>query len=261
MSTPRRNDPCHCGSGEKYKRCHGGSKAWTRPYTIDDLTASMNLLMDAAVDAHYAEDFQDALNTLANDSGEGDFDAFRSPPLADIALNFFALDHDLGDGERLIDDVLASEDLSLTPGEQAALEALKQSFLAVYEVVSVDPTRGLTLRDVRGNSELDMPLDDSTGIQAKDLFIARLLKDSPAAWRAVGSSLLLPDIPAAEIAAHLDEVSRAERTANPDRPELDEVGFYKYASPDIILFWRESQEAAEQADAEQADAEGAPKAD
>jgi uncharacterized protein YecA (UPF0149 family) len=23
MVTPGRNDPCHCGSGIKYKRCHG----------------------------------------------------------------------------------------------------------------------------------------------------------------------------------------------------------------------------------------------
>jgi SEC-C motif domain protein len=23
-ATPGRNDPCHCGSGKKYKRCHGG---------------------------------------------------------------------------------------------------------------------------------------------------------------------------------------------------------------------------------------------
>lgn len=22
MSAPKRNDPCHCGSGAKYKRCH-----------------------------------------------------------------------------------------------------------------------------------------------------------------------------------------------------------------------------------------------
>jgi hypothetical protein len=27
MSTPRRNEPCHCGSGKKYKKCHGSFAA------------------------------------------------------------------------------------------------------------------------------------------------------------------------------------------------------------------------------------------
>jgi len=24
-ATPGRNDPCHCGSGKKYKKCHGAT--------------------------------------------------------------------------------------------------------------------------------------------------------------------------------------------------------------------------------------------
>jgi hypothetical protein len=35
MTTPGRNDPCPCGSGKKYKKCHGAATTLPVDYVYD----------------------------------------------------------------------------------------------------------------------------------------------------------------------------------------------------------------------------------
>ena len=44
MSTPGRNDPCHCGSGEKYKRCHLRSDTEAHQSSVRAHAADVNTL-------------------------------------------------------------------------------------------------------------------------------------------------------------------------------------------------------------------------
>ncbi len=49
MTTTRRNDPCPCGSGRKYKHCHGGNDSaggkdpWTCPRRLTQVAHSVTL--------------------------------------------------------------------------------------------------------------------------------------------------------------------------------------------------------------------------
>jgi hypothetical protein len=45
MQRPGRNDPCHCGSGKKFKQCHASKKDRMSPILIAVLVAGAVLMV------------------------------------------------------------------------------------------------------------------------------------------------------------------------------------------------------------------------
>ncbi len=143
LVTPRsdlgRNEPCWCGSGRKYKKCHLGNEqlpleeraAWLYAKASQHVreTGWRGVLMELAVErSRYAEDFR-----------EGMLDALTDPMVMDAVLfEGAALSHFLQ-----VRGTLLPED------ERALADQWLLVERSVFEVEAVRPGEGVDVRDVR----------------------------------------------------------------------------------------------------------------
>ncbi len=139
---PGRNELCPCGSGKKYKRCH---------LPIDEAAAhppsSRNPLHDLDNDlAIRIIDFGiERFGFDAKEKIEEMFDVDDS--MLQIAVAWLAYCERF-DGRALSEWFLEAESRRLQPLERGWLEAQMRAWLSVWEVVDVEPGRGLHLTDL-----------------------------------------------------------------------------------------------------------------
>ena len=136
-----RNDPCPCGSGRKYKKCHLGP---------DELAHARN---PAANPTHKLdEQLVLRLTRFALDrfgekwkAFENNFtDAVAAVPLSwPWAVYCFEVD-----GRTVADAYRAAHGRRLRPEERRWMDAQGAAWLSVWEVEAVDPGKTLTLRDL-----------------------------------------------------------------------------------------------------------------
>lgn len=143
-----RNDPCHCGSGRKYKKCHQRE---------DDQRArevkSLNTLAEWI--AHYGGALETAglerarAEEAIQAAARGWFDGEApADPLSDAVFRQHALfDMAIAEGQTLV--ATAEIDATGTEPElvQKLVEALARSWLSVHEVTEVKRGKGLRLVD------------------------------------------------------------------------------------------------------------------
>ncbi|MCA9541254.1 MAG: SEC-C domain-containing protein, partial [Myxococcales bacterium] len=143
-----RNDPCHCGSGKKYKKCHMESdEARTREVrqldTLAEWVAFYRREMHEAVTARAIE------ATAVVTAARGWFgDAPTDAPLADPLFAEHAL-YDLAITED--GPLIAEAEVEPRGAEATHLENLRKalagSHLSLIEVVENKPGRGVRLHD------------------------------------------------------------------------------------------------------------------
>jgi hypothetical protein len=158
MVAPGRNDPCPCGSGQKFKRCCGDGAAAVSPsYTDAEQVSGLNKLVRFSLRAEFRE-----LRIVAETE-------FWTPHAAKIApeelerlcaiemvqINFncffmleFALDLDVPGEPTLVDRLLARAGHELSGAERRFLEDLRAAPVTPYEVVEVEPGEGMRLRNL-----------------------------------------------------------------------------------------------------------------
>jgi hypothetical protein len=137
---PGRNDPCPCGSGKKYKRCH---------LLEDD---KRRVRERAPI---HDSDEQLLLAILHNGMREFDFsppaminDVFgRDPQRIPIAMQWLAHIVDF-DGLTLRGWFLSEHGDKLSSDEKALLDAQSKAWLSIWEVTAVEKGRGLHLTDL-----------------------------------------------------------------------------------------------------------------
>jgi hypothetical protein len=156
-----RNDPCPCGSGRKYKQCCLSRESAVAPES-DALAArrkAREWLQTRLGERRLGELTQDYLDVLLDYHSGHDVFARFVDRLDDVeratlqaGINDWVLceaRHERhGDATRGIDWALHAGDLPLTPPQRTYLEALAAAPLRLYEVVEVEPERGLHLRDL-----------------------------------------------------------------------------------------------------------------
>ncbi len=143
-----RNDPCHCGSGKKYKKCHQREDE-QRAREVKSLNTLAEwiehyggALESATLERARAEE---AVQAAARSWFEGEA---PDDPLADAVFRQHALfDMAIAEGQTLV----ATAEIDSTGTEPALIEklveALARSWLSVHEVTECKLGKGLRLVD------------------------------------------------------------------------------------------------------------------
>ncbi len=148
-----RNDLCSCGSGKKYKRCHGALLTMSvaadpnvaRAHALIRLDATLDeALRRFAIENYDIEWFRDALDGYAGDDAEApDDDELQL--IIPWSFYHFPVGND---GESMASLVLAERGSQLPPELRELLVAQVEAWLSVWEVREVRPGVGLGLTDL-----------------------------------------------------------------------------------------------------------------
>ena len=155
LDTIGRNDPCPCGSGKKFKLCHGRTSvpaqeaAYFRNRRLD--AESGQLLTKFA-----RKKFGDEALELAWDeyqlSNEIPFD--MSSPDSDSFMRWFTYNWQPEGEETLAELFLAENGSKLDPDLRRFIDSTWRSPYSFYQTLSVETGAGLTLRDILRKREI-----------------------------------------------------------------------------------------------------------
>ena len=125
MSKPGRNDPCYCGSGKKYKKCHmKEDQAAEKERSLIKQAASYirRDLLKFGRDERFAESFASALPLYWDNYYDHDNAEQMSQPEALRFFDWFVFDYELEDGKRLI-ELYADERMEDLSSQQQTITA------------------------------------------------------------------------------------------------------------------------------------------
>lgn len=157
-----RNDPCPCGSGRKYKNCHGrlslapGPAEDSHEGAIERVMAWLGQYHRKAFGAAVQEEIESAALACFDEDEEAAFAALDE--LSDEAwqqLQINLTEWVIAEGEILVrrkhedvaDLLLGPSGPRLTAGQRDWIEQLAREPLRLYDVTEVRPGEGLTLCD------------------------------------------------------------------------------------------------------------------
>lgn len=166
---PRRNDPCHGGSGRKYKNCH---------FSIDEtgeqrqspagrfLDLNTRLARPLVAFAH--KQFGDAWRR---------FEEYFDDPMdvAQLSVPWAIYQYQI-EGASIFDRYAAMKSAYLSADERAWQKPQHASSLSVWEVVTVDPGVSVTMRDLlTGEERCVSDTTASKTLVARDTALARVV--------------------------------------------------------------------------------------
>lgn len=148
-----RNDPCHCGSGKKYKNCHLPIEEAARAEQRR-LQQAQDTLMPKLIDA--ARALPEALPSAIERFWNGKYSIDQLADLddhedrgAERFLTWFAFDDALDDGRTMVERLAAGEgELSLTDDERRVLAGWPAVRLRPYVVEQALKGQEITVRDL-----------------------------------------------------------------------------------------------------------------
>ena len=180
MSNPRRNDPCPCRSGKKYKRCCGvaGATLW-KPEAQDRERAFRELSEFAGKGEHLSrlEEAQQAFWSAALDGlTPAQAQQARELPQVETGAQYYSmLDFEVAQGASLAELFLAARGSALEPAQERVLATLTGSSLSVYEVREVREHEGFYLRDLWRGGQVWVEQGAATeSIQQGQVLVARV---------------------------------------------------------------------------------------
>jgi hypothetical protein len=233
MPDPGRNDPCPCGSGQKYKKCclprEEAARAAERPRVTARDTVMPNVLR-FAYSSQFDGDHAVADRLFWADTLDG-VDEREAGDLvesedAQVKYNaWFVWDLDIEDTTTVADMFLEQRGRTLDAAERAYVERMRRSCLSLYQVDSVDRGRGVALRDLLTKESVFVHERlGSEQIVPSDLLAARVVPNEDGLPMFEGG-LYLYDV--ADKAALLAELKRYRRKYTRRFPGSDHVGFLK----------------------------------
>jgi hypothetical protein len=153
-----RNDPCHCGSGRKYKQCHLPIEEAQRAEQMK-LRRAMDSLMPKIIGQAQAMPEQVANGFLrywdakypAEQLAEIDEVEDRG---SDRFLTWFAFDYRLEDGKTLVEQLVADpSNLELSEQEALLLPEWAAARLRPYAISAIEKGQHIVLRDMLSEQE------------------------------------------------------------------------------------------------------------
>jgi len=181
QALPARNEPCWCGSGKKYKKCHldsdtappassprrSSSNAGS-PTEFDSLRKRIGEFLGQALPRH---DFELAVKEMFND-GAPDQEA------TDVAVTDWIL-HDWvapSLGHPIMQHFLVRNGARLTEREREMVQAWAQSFMGLYEVQDLTEGVGIKIKDlILGETFFVHDVNLSTRLVRWDGLLARVV--------------------------------------------------------------------------------------
>lgn len=249
MPSIGRNEPCPCGSGKKYKQCHG-------PIDAEIATAQRKLrrapdtLLPKLMDAldRFSTELPPALARFWNSAYSvldiKDLDEHQNRG-SERFLTWFAFDARDEQGQTPVQHLIAdSEGMELTESEAQVLAGWEDVRLQPYTVVSVKKGFGLQLQPLFG--EILLELEDHAAakrIEAGEVLITHLVPAADSYYIAGAAAQLTPDTVAQlhEFAAvHLADLRRSQ----PDAEYADLIRERSYIFNHFVMALpQEEQEA------------------
>lgn len=200
-----RNDPCHCGSGKKYKRCCGAPKSDLLELAagrIRDAQDSAESKVARSVrDEFGANAFQAAWDEF--DLTEGRLDRERNDEV-NLFFPWVFYDWEPWDQDRYdrrpsevrvtpAGMCAAGRGPALTPAESAFLMAVVATPTSFHDVVATEAGRTTTLRDIfLGNEVTVFEKLGSTGIRPGDILYGRVVEFDDVALVVGAGQLIIP---------------------------------------------------------------------
>ncbi len=234
-----RNEPCPCGSGKKYKRCHLGTEA--------DLRASSGATAPAQTAALHELDrrLADAMAAYARQRYgaewlrfERDFTDARA---AEQLSLHWALYHLRVRGGRVVDHFRAERGDRLTGEEREWLDAQSRSWLGVWEVEDQESGASLDLHDIlTGERRHVTEASGSRMLVRRSTVLARVVDHGGVSLICGMHPQPLPPIDAVAVARLFRDRLRRGATAPAERLREERLG------RDLIARWEEAAAALEE---------------
>jgi hypothetical protein len=143
--TPGRNDPCWCGSGKKYKKCHLDADERPQaavPAVPSEYQGLRNRLGKFLMETTTKRDTRLAQEEFFGDNPvEGD----QAPPLIDWMMHDWVPPRL---GHTIMREYLLKHGASLAPHERELIEEWSLSFVGLYEVREVKVGSGIEVKDL-----------------------------------------------------------------------------------------------------------------
>jgi hypothetical protein len=231
MSAIGRNDPCPCGSGQKYKRCCLGKDAPAPgAWTAGERDSALASLMRFARRAELDEDRDAAELTFWGQRLER-----MTPAGAREAMDFeqsrfgfhewLVFDCPLQGGGTIVERFLTRAGGGLRSGERRYLERMRLSHLRPYEIQAVRRDEGLDLLDLWANKRVRVRERLATRQLVQwDVLAARVILGPEGEPVLDGSPYLYP---AREKELILRVLRRLRRSLRGKLPRGDEATFFK----------------------------------
>lgn len=235
-----RNKPCPCGSGKKYKLCHGRTDRHPledrAPWLWFKIVSFAQRGQNRAVLLDWAE--------LSSGAPREDRETVVLAMTDPVTHDFAIFDGDL------LDDFLAELGPLLPEDERELAQAWAGSARRLMEVTEVHPMRGLDVRDLRTEERLEIrDRRITTQVKAKDLLLGRPLDDGGGTLRFMADPVSLPrmrrgpllnlmrDQAAAEVIARFLSPNQPPPTLQTTEGEEMVVCHARYRLTDIDEAW------------------------
>ena len=160
-----RNDPCPCGSGRKYKKCH---------LPGDEASAALERAPVHAADERLVLQMREWADRRFGEAWRRVDDDFVDPDATQSLARPWSVYHFEVDGKSVLDWFLEARGGKLPPAERRWLEAQRDGWLTIWEVVGVEPGRSLTVRDLLTGVERTVhEVSGSRVLVKRDAILAR----------------------------------------------------------------------------------------
>ncbi len=227
MSKPGRNDPCYCGSGLKYKKCHmkEDQEAEKERSHVQRAAGFIRRdLLKFARDERFAEDFANALPLYWNEYYDASNAEQMSQPEALRFFDWFVFDYTLADGQRLINLYVDEQMADLSVHQQKiAADWLHAEAGTLYELMAYDGQK-LQLRDTFTEETFEVYEAGGRGnVELGELILTRLV---PVADR-LEFSTTSAYLPSAEITDIKEKIGAAKEAYLAEHPEASHTEFMR----------------------------------
>jgi hypothetical protein len=226
MSRPGRNDPCYCGSGEKYKKCHMPLDRAADEEKRQRQEAGQWLrkdFMKFGRDERFAPAFAEALSLYWNNLYNTDNAEEMSQNEALRFFDWFVFDYHRPGEPRLIDLYRQERYDDLSSHQRPVLEAwLTAPPAAAYELEAYEG-QILKIRDFMTGQSFEVYEPAGHGlVEPGDLLLGRLV---PLGDR-LEFSAVAAYLPRAEIADLREKLEQARTAYAAENPEDDNLGAF-----------------------------------
>jgi hypothetical protein len=228
-----RNDPCPCGSGKKYKKCHlAPDEAERSPASGRSPVHDLDDRLVAALRRFAFENFGLEWHRFEEDFADAAATAQLSIPWSLFCYRVR--------GETIVDLYLEERGRRLAATERAWLEAQRAAWLSAWEVEGVEPGTSVTLRDLLTHEVRRVREESgSRTLVVRDAVLARVVDHA-------GESLLCGMHPRALPPRDADDLvrrarGRLRRKGAVPVERLRDEGFGRY----LIRRWEEAVAGAD----------------
>ena len=194
---PGRNEPCWCGSGKKYKKCHlaedeKAAREKEAPFPPDAPQSLHRIVSDklfkAATSPEHESDLRRAKKMYFGESGEIHADEDEMDGFVQWLLYDF---RDSATRSTVIETYLRIH-ANIPPAERSLLESLRDARFGLFEVLRVEPGSGVEIRDIFGGDPIFIhDISSSHEMHRWDCLLARP-QFYQGRWIFAGNGTLVP---------------------------------------------------------------------